>query len=217
MTEPSEKLPTDFKPKNNQVNRFLVWYILSIGAISACLCCLWIAYTLAHFNNLLADKLTAFEHERPQLQLIQGKQLGGFSGEEISQLAVQYIQKLQPDKILFIGNQLAKKDLVDCLYQHDAIAAVDIGIGYNVDGNNQLSRQECPLHGYHFRNLKTLNRVIVDQTLIVLNTKRKEGLVLIGGYPFDIQQADAFTHTSILSFNYQTAVDSYNQNSTLFN
>ena len=217
MTESPEKVPIDLKLKVNKISPFTVWYMLSIGAISACLCCLWIAYTFAHLNNMLADKLTAFEHERPQLQLIQGKQLGGFSGEEISKLAIKYIQKLQPDKILFIGNQLAKKDLVDCIAQHDATAAVDIGIGCDVNGNNQLSRQECPLHDYHFRNLKTLNRVIVDQTLVVLNTKSKEGLILIGGYPFDIQQADAFTHTSILSFNYQTAVDSYNQNSTLFN
>ena len=99
------------------------------------------------------------------------------------------IRDINPDQIVFVGRQLAKKEIVEYLSALSRTAHVRVVIGSDANGDNQLYHPESPLRSYYFTQLCISYQPLASQALVALNSRTGEAIAYMGNYPFDVSEA----------------------------
>ena len=143
-------------------------------------------------------------------QYLVGEALGGKASADIAFDIIKALAALKPDRVLFAGHQLAKKEIVEYLSAISRTTSVRILLGSDAHGANQLTDMQGPLRQYVFTELIPARLPVLSQVLIAVNSRTKQGLALVGTYPFDVQDASKSEHLTVCLQDYNDCVSLYN-------
>jgi hypothetical protein len=135
--------------------------------------------------------------------------LSGKTSQILANRIVEELIKLNPDNILFVGHQLAKREIVEYLSAVSRNGRVRILIGSDLAGQNQLEDVHSPLRQFAFTALRIAKYPISTQTLLAFNTRTKQAIAFIGTYPFDIQEASRGENLTLLIRGYDQCLNLY--------
>ena len=96
------------KPK---APRLLLWIFLWGICLAAALCALAQQYFSAHLQEIIAR-----HSPESSVEIIPGEAIGGQKSAEITARLLKEVDDLKPDNCLFVGHQLAKKEIVEYFF-----------------------------------------------------------------------------------------------------
>jgi hypothetical protein len=186
------------RPVHNQGKpSFPIWNLLWIILLSAALTSLALVYVNRH-----AREIIALNPSPSQSQFLFGEVLGGDKSQAITCAILKELEHLKPDNCLFVGHQLAKKEVVEYLSALSGIAKVRLVIGKDPNGKSQMASTRSPLRQYQFTEIKETPLTIRTQVLLAFNNQTKRAVAFIGTYPFDVQDASSSEHALMVLRDY---------------
>jgi hypothetical protein len=193
-------------------SRFPLWSLIWVILVSVGLSSSIIYYVNAHLKEILAKQ------PKPLESIYYGSELlGGKSSQDFSYDIVQGIADIKPDNIIFVGHQLAKKEVVEYLSAISKRTRIKVLIGTDATGYNPLDNPQSLLKQYlHYTELREAKYPIRSQVLIVVNTSTQRGMALFGTYPFDVNDASKGEHFTVCIRNYSDCVQLYDTFNKLF-
>jgi hypothetical protein len=206
---------TQASPNPNPVAaaRFPVWNVFWVIFLTLCLSAGVIAMEHARF----AHGLPAPAAQSQPVLYLGSELLGGNPSQDFGNDIVLEMNRIKPDRVLFIGHQLAKLEIVEYLSAISKRAGIKILIGNDATGANQLANPQSPLRQYlSYADLRTARYPVRTQALIAVNTTTQTGMALVGTYPYDIADASQGEHTTVYIRDYKECVKLYNFYNKLF-
>ena len=128
------------------------------------------------------------------VEVIASEALGGKKSEEITARVLKEVDDLKPDNCIFIGHQLAKKEIVEYLSALSQISSVRLVLGTDGSGNSQLADPSSPLRQYGFTEVRQSSMPIRTQMLLAFNNRTRKAVAFIGTYPYDLRDAARGEH-----------------------
>ena len=186
-------VPVAAKPP---AQRFILWILLWGMFLAAALYALTQRYCAAHLQEIIA------RNSPDPVELIPGEAVGGRKSAEITARLLQEVDDLQPDECLFVGHQLAKKEIVEYLSALSRIATVKLVLGTDDTGKSQLADSRSPLREYQFTEVREASMPIRSQVLFAFNHGAKKALAFIGTYPYDLQDSARGEHALVVLHGY---------------
>ena len=186
-----------------QAPRCLLWILLWGMFLAAALYALTQRYCAAHLQEIIARNSPA------PVELIPGEALGGQKSAEITARLLQEVDDLQPDECLFVGHQLAKKEIVEYLSALSQIATVKLVLGPDDTGKSQLADSRSPLREYQFTEVREASMPIRSQVLFAFNHGARKALAFIGTYPYDLQDSARGEHALVVLHGYDQCSQLY--------
>jgi hypothetical protein len=124
---------------------------------------------------------------------------------------------IKPESVIFVGHQLAKKEVVEYLSAISGTTQVKVLIGTDATGYNPLDNPESFLKQYlNKAELREAKYPIRSQVLIAVNTTTQRAMALVGTYPYDVNDASKGEHLTVWIRNYDDCVEMYNAFNKLF-
>jgi len=120
-------VPAKSKPRGHWL-----WIFLWGTFLAVCLYILSHRFIASHVQEIIA------RNTHP-VDIIPSEALGGRKSEEITARLLKEVDDLKPDNCIFIGHQLAKKEIVEYLSALSQIASVRLILGTDASGNSQLA------------------------------------------------------------------------------
>ena len=157
-------------PLNRKAPRLLLWIFLWGIFLAAALCALAQRYFSAHLQEIIARH----SPESP-VEIIPGEAIGGQKSAEITARLLKEVDDLKPDNCLFVGHQLAKKEIVEYLSALSQIATVKLVLGPDDTGKSQLADPRSPLREYQFTEVREASMPIRSQVLFAFNNGAQQG------------------------------------------
>jgi len=117
-------------------SRFPQWNLLWIVLLSAALTSAALVYVNRHVREIIARNPPSSND-----QFLIGEVLGGDKSQAITCTILKELEQLKPDNCLFVGHQLAKKEVVEYLSALSRIAKVQLVIGK--DGVRRMAISEA--------------------------------------------------------------------------
>ena len=189
------------KPK---APRLLLWIFLWGIFLAAALCALAQQYFSAHLQDIIARH----SPESP-VEIIPGEAIGGQKSAEITARLLKEVDDLKPDNCLFVGHQLAKKEIVEYLSALSQIATVRLVLGPDDSGKSQLADPRSPLREYQFTEVREAAMPIRSQVLFAFNNGVHKALACIGTYPYDLQESARGEHALVVLHGYDQCSQLY--------
>lgn len=178
-------------PTNPKLPRYWVWIFLWGAFLAVCLYILSYRFIAAHVQEIIARNTHPVE-------IIASETLGGKKSEEITARILKEIDDLKPDRCFFIGNQLAKKEIVEYLSALSQIASVRLILGADSNGRCQLADPKSPLRQYAFTEVRQTSMPIRTQLLFAFNNRTKKAVAFVGTYPYDLRDAAQGEHALVV-------------------
>src|SRR5260370_3809350 len=125
------------KPK---ARRFLLWIILWGIFLAVALYSLTQQYFTAHIQEIIARN----SPESP-VEIVVSEAMGGQRSAEITARLLKEVDDLKPDNCLFVGHQLAKKEIVEYFSALSPLATFKLVLGPASPGNPTLAVPMSPL------------------------------------------------------------------------
>ena len=197
--------------ENGSTPRFKLWNMLWILLLGGGLTCISFWYINSHIRTII-DK----QPKDPKIGYVGSELLGGKPSNDFAVDIVNELISIKPDNVMFVGHQLAKKEVVNYLSAISKQARVKVLIGANEAGINAVEDIESPLRKIYFTELRAANCIIRSQILVAINTTSKKAVALIGTYPYDNQDASRGEHYTVCIRNYNDCVYLYNNLEKLF-
>lgn len=141
---------------------------------------------------------------------VPGPHLAGSKSSDLSIEIVNALDKINPENVLFVGHQLAKREIVEHLSQLAKKSQVLVAIGKSPSGKSQFADQDSPLRKYQFTVRCEIYETVHSQVLLAFNNQTKQALCFIGTFPYDTTEAEASENMLILIRDYQQCSDIYN-------
>jgi len=186
------------RPVSNQGKpRFPIWNLLWIVLLSAALTSAALVYVNRHAREIIARNPPPSNN-----QFLFGEVLGGDKSQAITCTILKELEQLKPDNCLFVGHQLAKKEVVEYLSALSRIAKVQLVIGKDANGKSQMASAHSPLRQYQFTQIRETPLIIRTQVLLAFNNQTKRAVAFIGTYPFDVQDASSSEHALMVLRDY---------------
>lgn len=176
---------------NSQPRRYWVWILLWGTFLAVCLYILSHRFIASHVQDIIARNTHPVE-------VIVSETLGGRKSEEITARILKEIDDLKPDRCFFIGNQLAKKEIVEYLSALSQIASVQLIVGTDSNGRCQLADPKSPLRQYAFTEVRQSSMPIRTQLLLAFNNRTKQAIAFVGTYPYDLRDAAQGEHALLV-------------------
>lgn len=171
--------------------RYWLWIILWGTFLAVCLYILSHRFIASHVQKIIARNTHPVE-------IIASEALGGKKSEEITAHVLREVDDLKPDTCIFIGHQLAKKEIVEYLSALSQIASVRLILGTDGTGNSQLADPKSPLRQYAFTEVRQSSMPIRTQLLLAFNNRTKKAVAFVGTYPYDLRDASRGEHALIV-------------------
>jgi hypothetical protein len=192
--------------------RFPLWSFVWIVLVSSGLFGITAWYFSRHLGEILAKQ------PKPPTCLYCGSELlGGKTSQEFANDIVLGMYNIKPEGVIFVGHQLAKKEVVEYLSAISATTQVKVLIGTDATGYNPLDNPESFLKQYlNKAELREAKYPIRSQVLIAVNTTTRRGMALVGTYPYDVNDASKGEHLTVWIRNYDDCVQMYNAFNKLF-
>lgn len=143
-----------------------------------------------------------------------GAELGGYEPQDLTLEILRELDRLQPDNCLFVGHQLAKKELVEYLSALSRHHRAIVALGPNSQGRNQLAGQGSPLRNYEFTGLMEIKIPVRTQVLLAFNNQTRQAIAFLGTYPFDVQDASESEHSLVVIRDFEQCSEIYRQYAT---
>ena len=177
------------KPKRP---RFWLWILLWGILLGSALYALTQQYLAAHLREIIA------RNSPSPVEFVASEALGGQNSAEITARLLKEIDELKPDNCLFVGHQLAKKEVVEYLSALSQIAAVKLVLGPDDSGKSQLSDPRSPLREYQFTEVREASMPIRSQVLLAFNNRTRKAVAFVGTYPYDQQDSARGEHVLVI-------------------
>jgi hypothetical protein len=177
--------------------RFWLWICLWGIVLAVTLYALTQRYFTAHIQEIIARN----SPESP-VEIIPSEAIGGQTSAEITARLLKEVDDLKPDNCLFVGHQLAKKEIVEYLSALSQIATVKLVLGPDDTGKSQLADTRSPLREYQFTEVREASMPIRSQVLFAFNNRAKTALAFIGTYPYDLQDSARGEHALVVLHGY---------------
>jgi len=178
-------------PAKQKPQRYWLWIFLWGTFLAICLYILSHRFIASHVQEIIARST------RP-VEIIASEALGGKKSEEITARVLKEVDDLKPDSCIFIGHQLAKKEIVEYLSALSQIASVRLILGTDASGNSQLADVKSPLRQYGFTEVRQSSMRIRTQMLLAFNNRTKKAVAFVGTYPYDLRDAAHGEHALIV-------------------
>ena len=193
-------------------SKFPLWSLIWVILLSAGLASAVLFYVKAHLQEIL-DK-----QPKPIASLYYSSELlGGKSSQDFANDIVLEMAHIKPDRIMFVGHQLVKREIVEYMSALSKTTQIKVLIGTDATGFNPLDNPESVLKQYlHYAELREAKYPVRSQVLIAVNTSTKQGMALAGTYPFDVNDASRGEHFTVWVRNYDDCVQMYNTYYKLF-
>lgn len=159
--------------------------------LATCLYILSHRFIAAHVREIIARNTHPIE-------IIASDAIGGSQSQQTTAHILKEIDDLKPDYCVFLGHQMAKKEIVEYLSALSQIAKVQLILGTDETGHSQLSDPQSPLRQYAFTELRRSSLPIRTQALLAFNNHTKQAVAFVGTYPYDLQEAARGEHTLIV-------------------
>jgi hypothetical protein len=183
---------------------FPLWNLLWVVLLSAALTSAALVYVNRHVREIIARNPPPSNN-----QFLFGEVLGGAKSQAITCTILKELEQLKPDTCLFVGHQLAKKEVVEYLSALSRIAKVQLVIGKDANGKSQMASARSPLRQYQFTDIREAPLIIRTQVLLAFNNKTKRAVAFIGTYPFDVQDASSNEHALMVLRDYNECSQLY--------
>ncbi len=171
---------------------YWLWILLWGILLASVLFSLSQQYIAANLKEIIA------RNSPGPIEIIAGEALGGWKSAEITAHVLKEVDDLKPDHCLFLGHQLAKKEIVEYLSALSQIAKVSVVLGFGEDGKSQLADPQSPLRQYRFTELWEAPMLIRSQVLMAFNNRTGQAVAFVGTYPCDQQDSSRGEHTLIV-------------------
>jgi len=205
--------PASPNPNPVAAARFPVWNVFWVISLTFCLSAAVIAMEHAQY----AHGLPAPSAQSQPVVYLGSEMLGGNPSQDFANDIVLEMNRVKPDRVLFVGHQLAKLEIVEYLSAISKRASIKILIGADANGANQLANPQSPLRQYlSYADLRTARYPVRTQALIAINTTTQTGMALVGTYPYDVADASQGEHTTVYIRDYKECVKLYNFYNKLF-
>lgn len=178
-------------PAQSKRPRYWLWIFLWGTFLAIGLYILSHRFIAAHLREIIA------RNSHP-LEVIASEALGGKKSEEITARVLKEVDDLKPDNCIFIGHQLAKKEIVEYLSALSQISSVRLILGTDNNGKSQLADPKSPLRQYGFTEVRQSVMPIRTQMLLAFNNRTRKAVAFIGTYPYDLQDAARGEHALIV-------------------
>ncbi|MBE0540409.1 MAG: hypothetical protein IH623_03400 [Verrucomicrobia bacterium] len=178
-------------PVKQKPHRYWLWIFLWGTFLAICLYILSHRFIASHVQEIIARNTHPVE-------IIASEALGGKKSEEITARVLKEVDDLKPDTCIFVGHQLAKKEIVEYLSALSQIASVRLILGTDGSGNSQMADPKSPLRQYGFTEVRQSSMRIRTQMLLAFNNHTKKAVAFIGTYPYDLRDASHGEHTLIV-------------------
>lgn len=178
-------------PAKPKPSRYWLWIFLWGTFLAICLYILSHRFIASHVQEIIARNTHPVE-------IIASEALGGKKSEEITARVLKEVDDLNPDTCIFIGHQLAKKEIVEYLSALSQIASVRLILGMDASGNSQLADPKSPLRQYGFTEVRQSSMPIRTQMLFAFNNRMKKAVAFVGTYPYDLRDASHGEHALIV-------------------
>lgn len=178
-------------PAKQKPHRYWLWIFLWGTFLAICLYMLSHRFIASHVQEIIARNTHPVE-------IIASEALGGKKSEEITARVLKEVDELKPDTCIFIGHQLAKKEIVEYLSALSQIASVRLILGMDASGNSQMADLKSPLRQYGFTEVRQSSMRIRTQMLLAFNNRTKRAVAFIGTYPYDLRDAAHGEHALIV-------------------
>ena len=178
-------------PAKSKPHRYWLWIFLWGTFLAVCLFILSHRFIVSHVREIVARNTHPIE-------IIVSEALGGKKSEEITARVLKEVDDLKPDTCIFIGSQLAKKEIVEYLSALSQIASVRLILGTDASGNSQLADSKSPLRQYGFTEVRQSSMRIRTQMLLAFNNRTKKAVAFVGTYPYDLRDAAHGEHALIV-------------------
>jgi hypothetical protein len=181
------------KPVSNggRSHGYWLWIACWGTFLALCLYILSNRFIAAHVQEIIA-------HNTHPIQIIASDAIGGWKSQEITAHILQEIDDLKPDRCVFLGHQMAKKEIVEYLSALSQIAKVQLILGADESGHCQLSDPQSPLRQFAFTELRRSRLTIRTQALLAFNNQTRKAVAFVGTYPYDLQESAQGEHTLIV-------------------
>jgi hypothetical protein len=179
-------VPAKSKPRGHWL-----WIFLWGTFLAVCLYILSHGFIASHVQEIIA------RNTHP-VDIIPSEALGGRKSEEITARLLKEVDDLKPDNCIFIGHQLAKKEIVEYLSALSQIASVRLILGTDASGNSQLTDPKSPLRQYAFTEVRQSSMPIRTQMLLAFNNRTRKAVAFVGTYPYDLRDASHGEHALIV-------------------
>ncbi len=176
---------------NSKQRRYWLWIFLWGTFLAVCLYILSHRFIASHVQDIIARNTHPVE-------IIASETLGGKKSEEITARILKEIDDLKPDRCFFVGQQLAKKEIVEYLSALSQIASVRLILGTDGSGHCQLADSKSPLRQYAFTEVRQSAMPIRTQLLLAFNNRTKKAVAFVGTYPYDLRDASQGEHALIV-------------------
>jgi hypothetical protein len=180
-------------PSKPKAPRFWLWICLWGILLAVALYALAQRYVTAHIQEIIARN----SPESP-VEIVTSEAIGGQKSAEITARLLKEVDDLKPDGCLFIGHQLAKKEIVEYLSALSQIATVKVVLGPDDTGKSQLADSRSPLREYQFTEVREAPMPIRSQVLFAFNNRAKTAVAFIGTYPYDLRDSDRGEHALVV-------------------
>lgn len=178
-------------PVKQKPQCYWLWIFLWGTFLAICLYILSHRFIASHVQEIIARNTHPVE-------IIASEALGGKKSEEITARVLKEVDDLKPDTCIFIGHQLAKKEIVEYLSALSQIASVRLILGMDASGNSQMADPRSPLRQYGFTEVRQSSMRIRTQMLLAFNNHTKKAVAFIGTYPYDLRDASHGEHALIV-------------------
>ncbi len=178
-------------PAKQKPHRYWLWILLWGTFLAICLYILSHRFIASHVQEIIARNTHPVE-------IIASEALGGKKSEEITARVLKEVDDLKPDTCIFIGHQLAKKEIVEYLSALSQIASVRLILGMDASGYSQMADPKSPLRQYGFTEVRQSSMPIRTQMLLAFNNHTKKAVAFVGTYPYDLRDASHGEHALIV-------------------
>jgi hypothetical protein len=192
-------------PSKPKAPRLWLWILLWGILLAVALYALAQRYVTAHIQEIIARN----SPESP-VEIVTGEAIGGQKSAEITARLLKEVDDLKPDDCLFIGHQLAKKEIVEYLSALSQIATVKLVLGPDDTGKSQLADSRSPLREYQFTEVREAPMPIRSQVLFAFNNRAKTAVAFIGTYPYDLQDSARGEHALVVIHGFDQCSQLYN-------
>jgi hypothetical protein len=180
-------------PSKPKAPRFWLWICLWGILLAVALYALAQRYVTAHIQEIIARN----SPESP-VEIVTSEAIGGQKSAEITARLLKEVDDLKPDGCLFVGHQLAKKEIVEYLSALSQIATVKLVLGPDDTGKSQLADSRSPLREYQFTEVREAPMPIRSQVLFAFNNRAKTAVAFIGTYPYDLRDSARGEHALVV-------------------
>lgn len=206
--EPSTK-PIATQPVLNR-HYFWFWHALVLLFFSLSIT----GVLVSLFNKQLSIE-QAKNKRQPTAYLISAK-LGGEAVHDQTGDLIRLMADLNPDNLMFIGHTLSDDNFIRYLSAKSRTANVQILLGSDEKGENELANVKNPMRNYSFSCLIAGKFHIASQLFIAINSKNHHAFAVYGSFPFGATKGTEIEYHSMLITDWNDCIRLYKTYAQLF-